>query len=135
MRKRRVLVLANQSLLMSGVLSVLQECPGIDLVTAGGDAVELERRILRLAPDVVVMESPEADEPGGVSIGNLLRENPRATLVTLRVDRPDMEVFRSDRIRGATLERLLSVVGGAQRKARRALASRIQLANGEEERR
>ena len=124
MGKRRVLILSNESLLMSGVLSILQERPEIEVATVRDAGRDLHRRIREVTPHVVVVDGAAMDKDGGLGIARFLRQYPRTTLVVLRLDRPDIEVFRARRVRQATQEELIGVVDGAQRKARRAVTSR-----------
>lgn len=124
MKKRRVLVLADDSLLIAGVLSILRERPEIEVATVRGEGSDLLRKVREIAPDVVVMERAAIDNDGGVGLARFLREHARTTVVALRVDRPDMLVFRARRVRQATWEKLVSIVNGAQGKAERVAASR-----------
>lgn len=123
MKKQRVLVFSNHSLLISGVQSLLREHPEIELIT-GDDEGEIYRQVRQAAPEVVVIDAGQAQEEGGLSITRFLRENPRSTLVALSLDQPGIAALRSHRVAGTTWESLLSVLDGARRKAKKAAASR-----------
>ncbi len=129
MKKRRVLVFTNHSLLISGLLSLLREHPEIELIT-GEDEGQLSRKIGEAAPEVVVIDTDQAG-PEGLNLGRFLRENPRSTLVALSLDQPGMAIVRARRVPKASWESLLSVVDGAHKRARRALASRPERQNTE----
>jgi len=123
-KRRRVLVLADDSLLIAGILSILRERPEIEVATVRRVGSDLHRRVREIGPHVVVMERGAIDKDGGVSLARFLREHARTTVVALRVDRPDMVVFRARRVRQATWEQLVSIVNGVQGKTERVAASR-----------
>ncbi len=124
MEKRRVLVFSNHSLLVSGVISLLQEHPEIEVIAARGDEGELYRRMREAAPQVVIIDADRGGEAGGLGITRFLRDHPRSTLIALSLDHPGMAVLRVRVVRGATAEELVSIVDGARRKSKRQLASR-----------
>ncbi len=124
MRKRRVLVFSNHSLLISGVLSLLREHPEIEVIAGGGDEGDLYRQMREAAPEVVIIDADRGDADGGLGIPRFLRDHPDATLLALSLDHPGMAVLRARRIGKATPEDLVSIVDGAQRRSKRPLASR-----------
>ncbi len=122
MKKRRVLVFGNHSLLISGVLSLLREHPEIELIT-GGDEGELYQKIREAAPQVVVVDAGQVGGNGGLNITRVLRENPGSTLVALSLDQPGIAVLRSRQMTRATWEGLLGILDGAHRKTKKAVMS------------
>ncbi len=124
MTKRRVLVLPDDSLLMAGILSILREQPEVELTTVPSAGSDLERYLQDIVPHVVVAARAAMDQDSGMDITRFLREHPGATLVALRLDRSELEVFRTRRVRRATLGELVSIVNGARSKAPRHAASR-----------
>lgn len=122
MKKRRVLVFGNHSLLISGVLSLLREHPEIELIT-GGDEGELYHKIREAAPQVVVVDAGQVGGNGGLNITRFLRENPGSTLVALSLDQPGIAVLRSRQMTRATWESLLGILDGAHGKAKKASVS------------
>ena len=123
MKKRRVLVFSNHSLLISGVLRLLRERPEIELIAAGGDEGELYRELREAAPQVVIIDAGRAGEEGSLGITRFLRDNPRSALIALSLDQPGMAVLQARRVTAATLEDLVSIVDGGQRKAKSAVTS------------
>lgn len=123
MKQRRVLVLLNASLLMSGVLKLLQGQTELSVDTAKGHEDDLHRRIRDMAPDFVVVNAKLVGEGREFSITRCLRENPRTTIIALSLDHPDIEVFRARQVRHATLDSLLKVMEGARRRSARKEAS------------
>jgi len=114
---RRVLVIDSDSLLVSGVLSLLREHSGIELTTVNENETELHRQIREAVPQVVITEVERAGEEEGLSITRFLRENPRSTLIVLRPDQLIIEVFRARRVvKEASLDSLLSIIEGAAKR-------------------
>jgi len=124
LRKRRVLVFSNHSLLISGVLSLLREHPEIEVIAGRGDEGDLYRQMREAAPEVVIIDADRGGADGGLGIPRFLRDHPDSTLLALSLDHPGMAVLRARRVGRATLEALVSIVDGARRKSKRQLASR-----------
>lgn len=124
MNKRRVLVLPDDSLLMAGVLSILREQPEVELTTVPSAGSDLDRHLREIVPHVVVAARAAMDQDSGVGLTRFLREHPGATLVALSLDRSELEVFRTRRVRRATLEELVSIVSGVRSKAHGHVAAR-----------
>ncbi|MBI4259444.1 MAG: hypothetical protein HY658_02655 [Actinobacteria bacterium] len=114
---RRVVAVTDGSLLTLGLASVLREQAGIDVVTVNPARGRVYRQVREARPDVVIIANGGARTglPEGVlSVQRLLEDNPRSTVIALSLVRPEMEVFRARRVRGATVEDLLQALEGAR---------------------
>lgn len=113
MRGRRVVTVTDGSLLSGGVLSVLREHADIDLVVIEEGRGRVYRRIQKAWPQVIIVPAERAGDGRGLSIQRLLQENPRSTVVTLSLNRPEMQMFRARQVDGATADDLLRLLEGA----------------------
>ncbi len=113
MRGRRVVAVTDGSLLSGGVLSVLREHANIDLVVIEEGRGRVYRRIQKAWPQVIIVPAERAGDGWGLSIQRLLQENPRSTVVTLSLNRPEMQMFRARQVDGATADDLLRLLEGA----------------------
>lgn len=108
------MVLADDSLFLAGLLSMLRERPEIELIAVQDMDRDLDRRVREIAPHVVVVDRAALDRDGGDRLARVLRGRPRTTLVALRLDRPELEVFQASRVRRATWEEFVRIVSGSR---------------------
>ena len=78
------IVLADDHVLMrQGLSQVLNADPGIDVIGECGDGVELIEQVIKLRPDVVVMDISMPKMSGLVAIDKLLSQRPDCKILVL----------------------------------------------------
>lgn len=113
MAKRRVLLLRNGSLLMAAVRQLLQQegRESLDLQWVAPDDPEAAARIVRFAPEAIVLD---AGEPSGgrECVARLLANLPGTRGIALKLEQTDLEVYRTERVSEASLDGLLAAIQG-----------------------
>lgn len=109
MTRKRVVVVVG-SLLASGVASLLRGVPDIELLPVREEGESVYERIRTSEADVIVVEAGRAQNGPPISIDRLLRDNPRARVIALGLDRLDLDVYRSERVECASVADLLATI-------------------------
>ncbi|MBI4494612.1 MAG: hypothetical protein HY690_17685 [Chloroflexi bacterium] len=114
MSRKRVLLLSNGSLLTASVLRLLEGVEELELELLAADDPEASARIDHFAPQVIVLDA------GGPPVGRelvarMLLALPRTRVIALNLERADMEVYRAQRVSGASLHTLLEAIHGKRK--------------------
>ncbi len=113
MGDRRVLVLKNDTLFISAVLSLLSEQPGLEVLGIAPGDEEFHAKMRAFSPDVVVLAA-EAPDPGrSSSLSTILQSCPGVPVVALNEIVSDITTYREQRVSSATAADLLGIIAGA----------------------
>lgn len=112
MRRKKVVIVANGSLLLSGIVSLVREAPEIEALAVRQDSEDFYDDLRAAAPEVIVVDAAIAADDEHVSVARLLRDCPRARIVAVGVDRPEMAVYRSRRVKRASVRDFLATLLG-----------------------
>lgn len=110
MRKKRIVLLSNGSVLAAGVERLLQNIDRVEFSTVPGEDPEAVVTIKRLAPTAIVLDS--GDALSKASITRLLEGIPKVRVIALRADQKGIEVYRMSRVWETNLEGLLEAISG-----------------------
>lgn len=83
MKKIRVLVADDQSILADGIKSVLNTCPDLEVVGVAKDGVEALAMVGELSPDVVLMDIRMPNMNGVIATQEIKRKSPETKVLIL----------------------------------------------------
>ena len=110
MERKKVALITNRSLLASGVLRLLGNVDGLDVLSINADDPECGQKIKKFAPSVIVIDSGDPSMGQALAF-RLLNRHPGATVAALNVNRTDLQIYRMDRVIDCSPEELLEVIG------------------------
>jgi DNA-binding NarL/FixJ family response regulator len=93
-RKIRVLIVDDQSLIRTGIATLLARKPDIEVVGQAGNGVEALERVAALDPDLVLMDLMMPVLDGVEATRRLAAAGPRPAVIILTTFRDDEQVFR-----------------------------------------
>lgn len=92
--KIRVLIVDDQSLIRTGIATLLGRKPDIEVVGQAGNGAEAIERVAALDPDVVLMDLMMPVLDGVEATRRLAAAGPRPAVIILTTFRDDEQVFR-----------------------------------------
>ncbi|NTU80003.1 MAG: response regulator transcription factor [Chloroflexales bacterium] len=93
-RKIRILIVDDQSLIRTGIATLLARKPDIEVVGQAGNGAEALERVVALDPDVVLMDLMMPVLDGIEATRRLTAVGPRPAVIILTTFRDDEQVFR-----------------------------------------
>ena len=112
MADRRVLVLKNDSLFISAVLSLLSEQPDLEILGLVQEDEEFHAKMSAFSPDVVVLQAEAPDLGRQSSLATVLQSYPGVPVVALNESTGDIQTYLAQRVIRASGADLLSVIDG-----------------------
>ena len=109
MRKKRVVLLSNHSLLATSVQKLLENEDGFELSLMLADDLEVKTKITRRKADVIILDSGDASLGEGV-ITRLLEENPRARVIALNLNNEGLKVYQMKHVLQTGFNGLLEAI-------------------------
>ena len=110
MERKKVALITNRSLLASGVLRLLRNAEGLEVLPINADDPECDQKIRIFAPSVIILDSGDPRMGQGMAF-RLLNRHPEATVAALNLNRTDLQIYRMDRVIDCSPEELLEVLG------------------------
>ncbi len=92
--KIRVLIVDDQALIRTGIQSLLNRKPDIEVVGQASDGQEALERVAELDPDVILMDILMPRMDGVTAAGELARRGARAAVIILTTVRDDEAILR-----------------------------------------
>lgn len=112
MADKRVLVLKNDTLFMSAVLSFLSEQPRLEVLGIAPGDEEFYAKMWAFSPDVVVLAAETPDPGRSWSLSTILQSCPGVPVVALNESASDITTYREQRVNSATVADLLGIITG-----------------------
>ena len=109
MRKKRVVLLSNHSLLATSIQKLLQDEESFEFSIILADDPEVRAEITRRRPEVIILDSGDASLGEGV-ITRLLEENPRTRVIALNLNHVGMQVYQMRHVLQTDLGGLLEAI-------------------------
>ncbi len=110
MERKKVALITDRSLLASGVLRLLGNVEGLQVLPVNADDPECDQKIKKFAPSVIIIDSGDTPMGQGMTF-RLLNRHPEATVAALNVNRTDLQIYRMDRVIDCSPEEFLEVIG------------------------
>ncbi len=110
MERKKVALITNRSLLASGILKLLGNVEGLEVLPVNADDPECDQKIKEFAPSVIILDSGDPSM-GQAMTCRFLNGHPEATVAALNVNRTDLQLYRMDRVIDCSPEELLEVIG------------------------
>ena len=97
MERKKVALITNRSLLASGVLRLLGNVDGLEVLPVNADDPECDQKIKNFAPSVIVIDSGDPSMGQALAF-RLLNSHPEATAAALNVNRTALQPNPMDRV-------------------------------------
>lgn len=110
MERKKVALITNRSLLASGVLRLLGNVEGLEVLPVNATDPDCDQKIREFAPSVIILDSGDSSL-GQAMTFRLLNRHPEATVAALNLNRTDLQIYRMDRVINCSPEELLEVIG------------------------
>lgn len=110
----RVFVLYVHSLFAQGVVSLLRQQEGLEVVGAENDAQQALDKIRALRPDVVIVDGNDAGKSLPVSLPDILHDGQRMRVINLHFGDNSMDIYDGQQVLANELEDLIAAIRSAR---------------------
>lgn len=108
MQQRRVTILHDGNLLSEVLVLLIQAQPSLEAVVVDSDDPEVLDRVRESRPDVIVV--PSSGTSSLTRVAQILKDNPGTKVISLGLDKTEINAYRSEGSTAASLESLLSAI-------------------------
>ena len=109
MKTELVMLVSRRSLMGAGIMHLLEHVADVQVEMATVDDPELAEKMQRFVPNTIVIYAGCGPTEPEI-ITRFLKQNPQVRVVSLDLQRTDMEVYRMDRLEDTSLNTLLKVI-------------------------
>jgi DNA-binding NarL/FixJ family response regulator len=95
MKKIRILIVDDHHIVRMGLMTIINDQSGMEVVGEAGNATEALREVERLHPDVVLMDIRLPGESGIEAAGQISKQFPESKVVMLTSFADDSMIFRA----------------------------------------
>ncbi len=110
MARRKILVLENEYLLIAGLISLMSNLEGLEVMTTKFTS---HNKILKIIdsfrPDAIVMDEERLIGSGGTLIA-AMKEYPKLRIIVAHWDENQIEVYENHRVEIKAIDDLLAVI-------------------------
>lgn len=114
MRARRIAAVFHESLMLEGLVNLLEERADLEVTSLDPSVVDVAVRLRQLSPEVIIVDGENFGEWPDLTLPQLLTDNPEAKVIDVSPNRDEIRVYEQHRVTVGKLDDLLEAFGRPQ---------------------
>lgn len=111
MPARRIAVVFHRSLMLEGLVNLLEERAGLEVMSLDPSLVDVAVRLKHLSPEVIIVDGENVGEWPDLTLPQLLADNPEAKVIDVNLDSDEIKVYEQHRVTVGKFDDLLEAIG------------------------
>ncbi len=111
MRSRRIAVVFHESLMLEGLVNLLQERADLEVTSLDPAVVDVAGRLRHLSPEVIIVDGENLGRWPGLTLPQLLADGPGTKVIDVNLDSDEIKVYEQHRVTIGKFDDLLEAFG------------------------